>query len=86
MKNKQNNYKWDWIGVDQYSEWGYDRVNSLFDKKYKEYGYPDYQALCDKFDPRIYNTCAAWKFLKEKYDIPDVNLCFILHQFLYRSH
>ena len=71
------------MGVDKYSEWGYDRVNSLFDKEYKEYGYPDYQVLCDKLDPRIYNTCAAWKFLKEKYGIPDANLCFILHQFLY---
>ncbi len=83
MKNKHNNYKWDWVGVDKYSEWGYDRVNSLFDKEYKEYGYPDYQVLCDKLDPRIYNTTPAWKFLKEKYDIPDANLCFILHQFLY---
>lgn len=83
MKNKHNNYKWDWVGVDRYSEWGYNCVNSLLDKEYREYGYPDYQGLADKLDPRIYNTCAAWKFLKEKYNIPDANLSFILHQFLY---
>ncbi len=42
-----------------------------------------FKSLCDKLDPRIYNTTPAWKFLKEKYGIPDANLSFILHQFLY---
>jgi hypothetical protein len=84
MENKQNDFKWNRVGVDEYSEWEYSYVNSIIDDKFKGVCYSDdYQGLCAKLDPRIYNTTPAWKFLKEKYDIPDANLCFILHQFLY---
>ena len=88
MYNKQNDYKWIIPKRSPTCEWYFDTPQSLFTVEFNayytnqyEFIQKDIETLIEKLDSKIFNTNAAWHYLKEL-NLQDWKINFMLYQFL----